>query len=184
MAVKVNKMADKRSLFKRELLNSSIKSGETLLNELHKEVKKTLGQTFSDTNTGFKGATVKMVDDNIIKTEKGVKVQARFFVADSSGQPHFVWHIVNRGRKSGTISSNIAFRPRRKPNRTQKMSLKMRPYQGEEDHMVFMSKGSFLAGFEGREFYQVAMLEIKEKIFGKNSKFSGWKLVREEVKND
>lgn len=180
--LKVNKMADQLPKFKKILAELHKKEGARLAKKSEEEAKRLLGLTFTDAHIGFKRATVK-TDKKITKTDKGCIVQMHFFVAEANtAKPHEVWHIVNRGREGGRIKSNIVFQPRR-GTRTSRGSLHLKPFQGYEGDLVFRSKGTFLAGFEGRHFYDTAMDQLIFKLFA-GGRFRDWEVNKKEVKDD
>jgi len=183
VAIKVNKMASKMPRFRKILSEMHYREGRALGKRTREKASELLRSTFSDAHIGFRKATVKTKTD-VKKTAKGCIVEMHFFVADSrTGQPHEVWHVVNRGRKAGKVKKTFAFRPRSGGPRTTPRSLNLRPYQGEENDLVFVNKGAHLRAIEAREFYDTAMNKLLFSLFS-SGRYRDWQVKNKEVNND
>jgi hypothetical protein len=164
MSVKVVTLASKGEEFKKRLLNHHYEVSKAIAAKLEKNGKQLLELTLQDANTGFGDAKVKVTKKVEIKRD-GCIVKMHFLVVDSGGRPHKVWHIVNRGRKTGILKKNIVFNPRTNPrNRTFPGKVTTKPWSGAKAGKQFMSKGTKLEGFEGREFYKT-VLDLLVKTF-------------------
>lgn len=172
-------MQDQLPTFKKILAEIHRKEGERLAEQSKKVAEKYLSLTFSDAHVGFKGATVANTRQ-VIKRDNGCIVKMHFFVAGKSGKPHKVWHIVNKGRATGPLKSNIRFHPRH-GTRTTPGSLALRPFQGE-DTVEFRSKGYIMKGFEGRHFYDTAINKIIFDLFA-GGRFNVWEVKDKGVKD-
>lgn len=65
------------------------------------ELEKTFANTFGD--SAFSDCRV-IVNSRINKGQ----LHVNFFVADSSGKPHYIWHILNGGRKGESYNGNTS----------------------------------------------------------------------------
>jgi hypothetical protein len=163
----------------RELLALSTKSKKIMEKE-NKEfvefIKKSLTDKLNETlkhpsfgnprnrTPGFQGAK-PMVNTKITANPKGgYTIEVKAFMAKGvSNQRHFVWHVINRGRKPYTAKRWQTF-PLRIRTRTIPNEYYVDTFPGWSGEWVSIAPGKTVGGIEGRFFYKAIIDELTWEI--------------------
>lgn len=159
--------------FKNFVYKQHLKASERLADEFILDAKKLLRQTTQNAYTGgeaaLKDATAQTIKRKIKATSKGVLTSVQITVMGQDNKPHFIWHLLNKGRQDGNARSDLWF-PIRNSTRTSVGSLSVKPFTGYSGKFVKIPKGKFIGGFLGREWYRTTMFMFKKNYI--NSKIT------------
>jgi hypothetical protein len=113
---------------------------------------------------GFQGAKPMVSTKITINPKGGYIIEVKAFMAKGvSNQRHFVWHIINRGRKPYTAKKWQVF-PIRMYARTMPNDYNVLPFPGWSGHWVSIAPGKTVGGIEGRNFYKAIVLDVETEI--------------------
>lgn len=166
MKVQIKTLANYQNEFKEFVLKQHLKASERLADEFIIDAKKLLRQTTQNAYTGgeaaLKDAVPQTIKRKINPTLKGVSIAVKITVmGQNNNKPHFIWHLLNRGREDGNAKSDLWF-PIRNSTRTSVGGLSVKPFTGYTGKYARIPKGKFIGGFLGREWYRTAMFILKK----------------------
>ena len=129
---------------------------------------------------GFHNAVPK-VKTRIIREKAGAYKLSVFAFMSTSGTdaPHFVWHVINRGRKRYTAKRMQIF-PIRVNARTVPNSFKVGKFPGWSGKWVAIPKGGIVEGIEARKFYDAIVKDLRTQI---STKFPEYEETKMDIKN-
>lgn len=161
--MQIKKMKPLKRDFKIFVLNQHEKAANKLAKDFENDSKRFLRQT-----TAYNQGSGSFVFTDAVPTTKikikrtlsGVIIFAQTKIIDQQGKNHFIWHLLNSGRDSGPAKSDLFF-PIRNSTRTTPNSLSVKPFQGFSGQYRKISKGKFIGGFLGRNWYATTVKRLK-----------------------
>lgn len=116
---------------------------------------------------GFEKAQVSILQSKVTRTNYGAKVTVQVAVTDgASSNPHYVWHLINKGFQSG-VSSQVRRFPVRANKRTKVGDLKTGAFGGYTGEWRSIKAGERPAPVAPRHWYKTALNEIEKETISK-----------------
>lgn len=113
-------------------------------------------------------------ETEIIVSKNGVRILIHSVVVDNSGQPHFLWYMIDQGTKAKTFERDSVIFPIRSQNRTQPNTLSVRN-EPQYGGFVQIAAGEKRQGIEPRRWSREIALQTRREIIDTLYK-RGWKL--------
>lgn len=185
MKVKTGLVSTHRADFEKLLLDEHEKAAKkfvkTINNEINQELRKTLAYDNESGTGAFVNATPKNNYTITRYPTKGVEVKYHVVMLDTSTrQPHFIWHLLNKGRKTGNAKSDVTFRVSNS-NRTTPHSLEVKSFSGYSGWRT-VKAGKQIKGIRAREWYR--QLTSRVRYYLRRKRYAGWETTHIEYKNE
>lgn len=158
--------------FEKAIKKQHLQAGERLANIFTAEAKTLLQQTTKNAINEGESALKNSIPHETRKIKimpDGVLIKVNIRMVGLDGKPHFIWHLLNKGREDGPAKSDLWF-PIRNSTRTTVGSLSVKPFSGYSGKYRRIPKGKFIGGFLGREWYRTTMFMLKKNYM--NSKIT------------
>lgn len=175
----VNLAKNERTRLVRDLLNEHLAVAEAeslpIVKKIEDDLKLTLvGQS---PDSGFENA-VPLVTRKITKTGRGAVITIRARVIDrGSGQDHFIWNLMEQGRRPFVQQKTSPPIQERVGNqRTFERRLTVTPFRGFTGNTFFIPAGTLVQGIQAREWFDIVKRNRERDMP------DGWVLVRAERK--
>lgn len=93
------------------------------------------------------------------------ELSVRVLMADNNGNPHFLWHILDAGRRTYTfpVGKRSPVLKRRKRRRTEKNNLRAKPFTGFTGEKFVIHGGQVVKGVDPNNWYRSAADEVIAK---------------------
>lgn len=182
-AVKVRHVRDVRDKLVKQLLEQQAKKALKVAEDTGKQARKDLNKTLqhrgeTDEN-GFGGANVRWSVERVQKTKQGVIVTLRVWMADGSGDPHYVWHLLQFGRRKFTQPRTSPSIPERvNTPRTQPGTLAAESFGGYTGEFFRVRKGTEVPELPARGWYEIVRDHRESEV---PQRWEGWAVTEAEL---
>lgn len=172
MRVKPQYLTPQLDKIARRVFNDQVKRTRQAGQKVGKIATDLIEQTFKHWNESgenkFKYPVVKVTVDVKSSFNSGkIEVTVHIVVIDpSTGQPHFLWHILDRGRGAYTFPAGKRTPPlkKRKRRRTKKDTLKVDPFPGFTGETFVIHGGQNVKAVPANNWYEQAAQQTNDKI--------------------